>query len=134
MRPNFDPVQRYEIVHEQSANSLFLLPTRTDIQLSVIVVDIPAIDGMSAKQLADYATMRGLAKTKPVTGDSAYSTILSLFDPDGGHPAELTDFDLGYLRSIYSNSPNLAAAAKISGVKFQMRKLQEAGAGEESDN
>lgn len=66
-------------------------------------------------------------------GASTYSTILSLFDPDGGHPAELTDFDLGYPRSIYSNSPNLAAAAKLGGVKYQMRRLREGKAEQTQD-
>jgi hypothetical protein len=130
--PNFDPKQQYEVVKVEQEHSLFLLPTRSDIQMSIMLINIPAIDGMSAKQLADYATMRGLARTKPAAGDSTYSTILTLFDPDSGHPAELTNFDLGYLRSLYSNSPNIAGVAKLGGVKFQMRKLQDAA--ERSDN
>lgn len=135
MRPQEDPNNQYELIHEQSANSLFLLPTRSEIQMAVVLIDIPAIDGMSAKQLADYATMRGLARTKAVQSGSTYSTILSLFDPDAGHPAELTTFDLAYLRTIYSNAPNLIAAAKLGGVKHEMRKqIEAAAADDQSDN
>ena len=125
-----EPDQGYEILNTQSSNSLFLLNSRTDIEASVIVIDIPAIDGMSAKQIADYATMRGLARTRAVSGDATYGTILNLFDSDAGHPAELTTFDIAYLKTLYSNAPNLAAAAKLGGVKYQMRKaLEAAGTG-----
>lgn len=130
-----DPNQGYEVLHTQSSNSLFLLNSRTDIDGSVVVIDIPAIDGLSAKQIADYATMRGLADTKPVTGDATYGTILNLFDPDAGHPAELTTFDLAYLRALYANEPNLAAVSKIGGIAGEMRKqLAAAGTAKDSDN
>lgn len=131
-----DPNEGYEILETQSSNSLFLLNSRTDIDGSVVVIDIPAIDGLSAKQLADYATMRGLADTKPVTGDATtYRTILNLFDPDAGHPAELTTFDLAYLRALYHNEPNLAAVSKIGGIAGEMRKqLAAAATAQGSDN
>jgi hypothetical protein len=130
-----DPHDHFYVVRSQSANSLFLLVSRREIEISVVVIDIPAIDGMSAVQIADYATMRGLAKTLPVSGDSTYSTILSLFDPDAPHPAELTTFDLAYLRTIYSNAPNLIAAAKLGGVKYEMRKqIEDADTDDQSDN
>jgi hypothetical protein len=130
-----DPNLGYEVLETQSSNSLFLLNSRTDIDGSVVVIDIPAIDGLSAKQIADYATMRGLADTRPVTGEATYGTILNLFDPDAGHPAELTTFDLGYLRALYHNAPNLSAMSKIGGIAGEMRKqLAAASAAKESDN
>jgi len=122
MRAKWDPSSRYKILETQGANSLFLLKTRSDIQKSVVLIDIPAIDGLSAKQIADYATMRGLAKTRPVAGDATYGTILNLFAPDAGHPAGLTTFDIAYLKTLYSNAPNIVAAAKLGGLKYQMRK------------
>ena len=122
MRAKWDPSSRYKILETQGANSLFLLKTRSDIQKSVVLIDIPAIDGLSAKQIADYATMRGLAKTRPVAGAATYGTILNLFAPDAGHPAGLTTFDIAYLKTLYSNAPNIVAAAKLGGLKYQMRK------------
>ena len=122
MAVTFDQRTQYYTVNTQSANSLFLLPTRTEIELSVVVIDIAAIDGMGAVQIADYATMRGLARTRPVEGDTSYGTILNLFDPEGAHPRELTTFDVAYLKTIYANQPNIAAAAKIGGVNSAMRK------------
>lgn len=118
----YDIDQQYAVLHTQSSNSLILLNARKDIEFSIVIIDIPAIDGMSGKQLADYATMRGLAKTKPVTGDAEYGTILNLFDPDSLHPAELTTFDIAYLKNLYANMPNIPAASKLGTVKGEMRK------------
>lgn len=129
-----DPNQGYEVLNTQSSNSLFLLNSRTDIYGAVVVIDIPAIDGLSAKQIADYATMRGLADTKPVSGETTYGTILNLFDPDSGHPAELTTFDLAYLRALYHNEPNLPAIAKLGGIDGEMRKQLAAAAAQGSEN
>lgn len=111
-----------QVVNTQSSNSLFLMNIRKDVEFSIVIIDIPAIDGMSGKQIADYATMRGLAKTRPVTGDSEYGTILNLFDPNSSAPDGLTAFDIGYLKNLYANAPNIAAASKLGTVKGAMRK------------
>lgn len=113
-------------INTQSANSLFLLPTRLDIEMSVVLIDVLEIDGMTVKQLADYATMRGLARTRPVAGEASYGTILNLFDPDAVHPMELTEFDLAYLQTLYENPANIAAASKFGTVQGRMKKLASA--------
>lgn len=123
IRPREDPTNQYLVIQTQSANSLFLLPSRKDIDMSVVLINLAAIDGMSAVQIADYASMRGLARTRPAEGNSTYGTILSLFNPDGSAPMELTPFDLAYLRTVYENQPNIAAATKIGAVKGAMRKV-----------
>lgn len=118
----------YAVIETQSANSLILLPTRKDIEISVILIDIPAIDGLSAVQLADYATMRGLAKTRPVEGNSTYGTILNLFDENALHAAELTSFDVAYLKTLYERPPNIAAAAKLGTMGGEMKAIAAAQA------
>ncbi|KPL69583.1 hypothetical protein SZ64_16690 [Erythrobacter sp. SG61-1L] len=110
-------------INTQSANSLFLLPTRVDIEMSVVLIDVLTIDGMTVNQLADYATMRGLAKTRPVSGEAAYGTILNLFDPDASHPLELTNFDLAYLEALYSRPANIAAVSKFGTVQGKMKQM-----------
>ncbi len=80
------------------------------------MIDIKAIDGMAVVQLADYATMRAFARTRPVGSDSSASTILSLFDKTAPAPRELTTFDLGYLSAIYKTQGNLPASAKIGAI------------------
>lgn len=61
--------------------------------------------------------MRGLSHTRPAQGGQPMATILSLFDGAGGSPDLLTDFDAGYLRSLYWSVPNASAAKKLVDVQ-----------------
>jgi hypothetical protein len=106
----------------QSANSLLLLPNRVDIELSIVLIDVLATDGLPVPWIADYATMRGLVRTRPVAGDTSFSTILGLFHTEGPHPGGLTTFDLAYLKSIYGSLPNLTAGAVLGDLPGEMRK------------
>lgn len=122
MPVSWDPNNQYAVVETHSAHSLITQASRKDIEMSVVLIDIPAIDGMSAVQIADYATMRGIAKTRPVSGDTNYGTILNLFDEDSLHPLELTNFDVAYLKAVYTRPPNIAAASKLGTVGGAMKK------------
>ena len=77
------------------------MPESYDIVGALVVFDRDGVKGMTLDQLADYATMRGLSHTRPAQGGQPMATILSLFDGAGGSPDQLTDFDAGYLRSLY---------------------------------
>jgi hypothetical protein len=92
------------------------MPEAPDIVSALVVFNRDAVIGMTLEQLADYATMRGLAHTRPVSGGQPMATILSLFDNGGGSPDALTSFDAGYLRSLYALQPNLPAVDKFLGV------------------
>lgn len=114
------------ILNVGQAQSHIFLSHRIDIANSVILIDIPAIDGLSVVQLADYVTMRAFARTNPVEGEQAVSTILSLFDPNenNARPYQLTDFDLAYLRAVYTGTDGLNAASKIAGINRELREIQ----------
>jgi hypothetical protein len=119
-------------LNANASHSLISLSARRDIDLSVVLMDIGAVDGMTVNQLADYATMRGVARTRPVKGTTSYGTILNLFDPDSIHPRELTTFDVAYLKSVYAGIPNIPGSQKIGSVKSQMnRELALAGKAED---
>ena len=107
----------------QSQSHIFLA-ARLDISNSIIMIDIPAINGMAVVQIADYVTMRTFAMTNPVSGDPAATTILSLFDADAPHPRELTDFDLAYLRTVYGGLDSLNAASKLASINGKLRGVQ----------
>ena len=114
------------------AHSKIYLPIREDITQVLVLFDNDAVRGKTVIQLADYATMRSLARTKPVDDDSAaLDTILTLFDADGSPPGGLTDFDQAYLRSVYDWIPNLPAATKLLGVNRQLTKVAEEAAARE---
>ncbi|KRA80423.1 hypothetical protein [Altererythrobacter sp. Root672] len=105
-----------------------LLPTRNDINFALVVFDREAVVGMTATQLADYATMRGLSHTRPTNGDQPMATILALFEEDvGDGPAELTPFDIGYLRSVYFWRPDMPVpgVGRLQGVRGRERRARE---------
>ena len=105
------------------AHTRIYTTTRRDIASVMITFDRDAVGGMSLRQLADYATMRGLAQTRAPRG-TAMDSILSLFEGESP-PVALTEFDEAYLRSLYDGMPNLPAYRKISGTARQLRLMAE---------
>ena len=89
----------------------------------VVLIDREGARDKSLVQLADYATMRSFARTRPAGGDAKLDTILALFDPDHAPPAELTDFDRAYLRSVYREIANLPAAMKLLDVNDELDRV-----------
>lgn len=83
-------------------------PIRSDVVGAVVVFDSSAIAGISAIQLADYASLRLLAPTQEIENvdEEGMSTIMSLFLQPEIAPDELTQFDLAYLRGVYQLRPN----------------------------
>jgi hypothetical protein len=121
----FDPPQ----VNTWMAHSKIYLAVRKDITRVVVLFDKAGVKDKTLLQLADYATMRGLARTRPVDGDGrAMDTILALFDPDGSAPSELTDFDWAYLAAVYDGIPNIPGVTKVLGVNRQLRRQAEKAA------
>ena len=117
----FDPPQ----VNTWMAHSKIYLAIREDITRVVVLFDREGVKGKTLLQLADYATMRGLARTRPVDGEGhPMDTILALFDPSGSPPAKLTEFDRAYLAAVYDGIPNIPGVTKVLGVNRQLR-LQE---------
>ncbi len=100
-----------------SAHSLIYVPTREDITSSMVLIDRGAIVGYSFDQLADYATLYGLADFVP-EADSETPSIQRLFatGPESA-PEGLTEFDMAYLRRLYSSIPNLPAHTRIEGLE-----------------
>jgi hypothetical protein len=123
------PIQRREsltnppVTQMWMAHSKIYLTIREDITQTVVLFDREGVRGKSLVQLADYATMRGFARTRPTQGDARLDTILALFDP-GHEPApQLTDFDQAYLRSLYKEIANLPAAMKLLDVGDELERV-----------
>lgn len=105
------------------AHSKLYLTIRADITQVVVLFDRAGVRGKSVIQLADYATMRSFARTRPAGGDAAVDTILALFDPAHEPPLELTAFDQAYLRSVYKEIANLPAAMKLLDVNDELDRV-----------
>ena len=94
-------------VFEATDSSRLNSGTRRDMQASVIMLDTDLLEDLDGLALADYATMRTLARTRPVEqGEAATATILSLFDDPVNAPQSLTEFDRAYLASLYDGRAN----------------------------
>jgi hypothetical protein len=104
-------------------HSKIYLAVREDITQAVVVFDRDEVAGKSLDQLADYATMRGLARTRPVEDDPTMDTILTMFHSDVA-PAGMTRFDRAYLAALHDSIPNMPGITKLLGVSRQLR-LQE---------
>ncbi len=123
------PIERREsltnppTVQMWMAHSKIYLTIREDITQVVVLFDREAVRGKSLIQLADYATMRSFARTRPADGDAALDTILALFDPNHEPAQQLTDFDQAYLRAVYKEIANLPAAMKLLDVSDELERV-----------
>jgi hypothetical protein len=100
-----------------AAHSRIYVPVRRDITSSMVLIDRDAVEGKSVDQLADYATMRALARTYPEEAGGEQPSILVLFEAEEEAPAGLTAFDEAYLSRLYSRIPNLPASARLKDLE-----------------
>lgn len=108
-----------------SAASRLVSPTRRETLASVVLVERKAAIGKTTNQLGDYLAMRTLAVVIPKRA-SGKDSILTLFDPTtSGTPAEMTAFDRGYLRGLYTGAPNLFASTQQNQIVRAVLKDQE---------
>jgi hypothetical protein len=91
------------------------------IDSATVVIDAKEVIGRSAIQLADYAMMRALARTRPVTGDSDVGTILSLFDPDSASALSVTEADVAYLKALYAMPGNRTATYQMGRIADRLK-------------
>ncbi|MFA9200279.1 MAG: hypothetical protein ACEQR8_03700 [Cypionkella sp.] len=105
------------------SGSRISLPVQRALTAVVVLIDRRSTSGMTAQQLADYATLRALAATRPVEEGTtaARETILSLFG-DRDPPDGLTDFDRAYLRALYNGPANARAGTLASEVAREYRR------------
>lgn len=128
--PRSDSLLNPPVVNTWMAHSKIYLAVREDIGRVVVLFDKDGVKGKTLLQLADYAIMRGLARTRPVSeGGAPMDTILALFDPAGSPPLQMTEFDRAYLGAVYDGIPNIPGITKVLGVNRQLR-LQAEGRAE----
>jgi hypothetical protein len=110
--------------------------TRPHFKASVVVIDLAALRGLTALQLADYAAMRLLARTDPSRLDLAtVPTILNIVDAPMGSevPLTLTQWDLGFLRALYGSTLNRFAEQQRHEMRRRLEADLDAGQRIESD-
>jgi hypothetical protein len=112
-RPTAGGFAGVEVVRQPDAGRL-RRSTRQDFSRVIIVVDATRAAGLQLGALADYVSMVALAQLSPDADTSEVPSILNLFaDLSAGRtpPAELTDWDMAYLRALYE-APRAARNAQ----------------------
>ncbi len=94
---------------------------RQDIELSVVLFRRSELATVDALTLADYATMRALAKTEEPNEDLAFDTVLAAFGP-ARDVTRLSVFDRSYLRALYRSSPTRDARMALTDVESLMEE------------
>jgi hypothetical protein len=74
------------------------------LQSAIVVVDLRRAQGLTVRQIADYAAMAGLAEIRLDADVGRAPTILRLFAGSGDNrPQGLTDWDKGFLAGVYGS-------------------------------
>jgi len=97
-----------------AAHSLIYVPTRRDIVSTMVMLDRRAVQGLTVRQVADYATLRALSDDAAAQLSAGGKTILRLFDSPADRPAGLTSSDLILLKTIYSTHANDPASITLA--------------------
>lgn len=109
-------------IAETTQMSRTVTSTTNRILISIIMVDRAAVAGLDAVSLADYATMRALARTRAPVEDTAVGTILSLFDESGDAPDRLSPFDRAYLTGLYDSPDNRPMRMTMGTIGSRLRQ------------
>ena len=104
------------------AASILKQPTRQEMEVSFVVIDKAPSMGMTLRQVADYAAMRGLAQTKAPASGGAIDTILGVFDPAATPSRELTVTDAAYLRALYASDGRDSAVTERNAITRRIGK------------
>jgi hypothetical protein len=93
---------------------------------TLITFEAKALNGVTTRQMADYAAMRTFAATDPGrVGPLPAQSILSLFDPGTAPqsaPESVTWWDYAFLRSLYASASALGASGQRSEMERQFAK------------
>jgi hypothetical protein len=95
-------------------------PTRPQFEGAVVVVERSSLTGLTAVQLADYASIRAFAAVNPTRlARTSAPTILSILEAPMGSeiPVTMTRWDFGFLRGLYGSQANLYSGAQRSQIQ-----------------
>ena len=120
-----DRITGQYVVERTDVPSRISTVTRPHFTSAVVVIDSDSLSGLTVTQLADYAAMRAFARTDPGRLEkSAAPTILTILDAPMGSevPVTLTQWDLAYLKALYSSTENRFAGQQRHEMSRKMEK------------
>lgn len=125
----YDSQGDYYVVQAADTHSRINPASRPHFLASVLVIEMGALKGLTVTQLADYAAMRTFARTDPANVPASAPTILKIIDAPMGSaiPVTLTQWDMGFLKALYTAAGNHYASQQRRDMQRQLRKeLQQA--------
>lgn len=98
---------------------------RADFTNVYLLIDLDRLDGVTMQQLSAFAAMQGLAAPDTARPIEPAVTILNLFHQRAEAPADITDWDIAYLRGLYGAEPAQAAPLHKSAIAERMAEALE---------
>jgi hypothetical protein len=99
--------------------------TKPHVLVSLVIVENGALRGATARQLADFAFVRGVTPIVNGRSDPPSSSILGLFNdgvtPESG-PQSLTWWDVAFLKSLVDTRSDALANVQRNEIRNQMIK------------
>ena len=93
----------------------------------IIILDMSRIGTVSFASLADYVSMVSLAQVDSQVDASGFDSVLNLFAENGSRSLRMTDWDLAYLRGLYTARGDAADPERQQReISFQIRRQLEA--------
>ncbi|MEL1249073.1 hypothetical protein [Aurantiacibacter gilvus] len=99
------------------AHSRIYRPVRHDITYALVLIDSAAVEGLTLRQLADFATLQALATEFPDGAEDNPGSMLRLFEGDDTAPESLGPVDAEWLAQLYNGIPNLPASMRLRSVE-----------------
>jgi hypothetical protein len=119
----YDAEQGVNVVSSSVSGSRISAAARPVFLAAVVVIEQSAVVGLTPTQIADYATMRAFARIDPrrLRGTTA-PTILTVLEAsaDSEVPVTLTQWDLSYLRALYSAPAHHYGQRQLSEIRRRM--------------
>lgn len=126
-----DGVSGLQIYQSTRDPSRISAATRPHFLGAVVVVEHAALTGLTTTQLADYAAMRGFARTDPERLEKATApSILTVLDAPMGSatPITLTRWDFSFLKALYAMPAAKYVNHQRTAIRSRVRKELERAA------
>lgn len=113
-----------QIVESRSGLSRLEANSTVAIAMSVLVIERPAVLGLTMQQIADYALMRSVSEVDPIDlVNQGTDTILTIMDSQMGAeiPLSLTAWDLAYVKARYAVNRLNLGTRQLADIRHKMR-------------
>ena len=110
----------------RSPNSRLVKAVRQELNMSVVLIEKSALEGVDLRQVADYGLLRLLTDTRDIATDQVSErSILTLFSDRKNSvepPLSITAWDFAFLKALYKTPSNRTAAQQRSAMARKFDK------------